>query len=115
MTELHGGTRRHGLRDGGLTLSRLSRTGFWLKELLAGLTAVSGVGYLATAYTVSRWLTRPSRGTPHHPPAAQGLSWEPLECRTADRLRLRGWVVTPPEPRATVALFHGMRNNREQT
>src|SRR5262249_3564927 len=26
-----------------------------------------------------------------------------------------GWVVTPPRPRATVALFHGVRSNRVQT
>ena len=42
-------------------LPRPQRTA-WLKEWLAGLTAASGIGYLATAYTLSRWLTRRSRG-----------------------------------------------------
>jgi alpha-beta hydrolase superfamily lysophospholipase len=86
----------------------------WLKEVLAGLAAASGVGYLATAYTVSRWLTRRSRARPQVTPAACGLDWQALECRTEDRVRLRGWLITPPAPRATVALFHGLRANRAQ-
>ena len=86
----------------------------WLKGLLAGLAAASGVGYLATAYTVSRWLTRSSRGRPHPTPDVLGLDWGPLECRTCDGLLLKGWVVAPPAPRATLALFHGLRQNRAQ-
>ncbi len=86
----------------------------WLKEVFAGLAAASGVGYLATAYTVSRWLTRRSRSRPCPTPSICGLDWGPLECRTEDRLRLRGWLVTPPAPRATVMLFHGLRANRVQ-
>jgi alpha-beta hydrolase superfamily lysophospholipase len=37
------------------------------------------------------------------------------ECRTEDGHRLVGWVVEPPQPRGTVALFHGLRQNRSQT
>ncbi len=103
-----------GKAGGGRVVSKLHGTASWLKDMLAGLTAVSGVGYLATSYTVSRWLTRSSRGGPHHTPADRGLPCEPLECLTADGLRLRGWLVAPPAPRGTVALFHGMRNNRDQ-
>ncbi len=95
-------------------MSEPRRKTSWLKEVLAGLAAASGVGYLATAYTVSRWLTRRSRSRPHPTPSVCGLDWAPLECRTDDRLQLRGWLVTPPEPRATVALFHGLRANRVQ-
>jgi alpha-beta hydrolase superfamily lysophospholipase len=87
----------------------------WLPELLARLAMASGVGYLAAAYTISRWLTRPSPGSPTSTPSALDLDWEPLECRTADAVRLAGWAVTPPAPRATIALFHGLRGNREQT
>jgi uncharacterized protein len=87
----------------------------WLKGLLAGLAAASGIGYLATAYTVSRWLTRSSRCRPRPAPDSLGLGWEPLTCDTCDGLRLRGWVVTPAEARATVVLFHGLRANRTQT
>jgi alpha-beta hydrolase superfamily lysophospholipase len=95
-------------------VSRLSTTSFWLKEVLAALAAASGIGYVAASYTVSRWLTRSSRGKPRATPADRGLSYEALECRTADGYRLRGWVVHPPAPRATVALFHGLRQNRTQ-
>src|SRR5438270_11508 len=79
------------------------------------MAAASGIGYLATAYTISRWLTRGSRARPHPTPAALGHAWEPLECHTGDRVRLRGWLVEPHAPRATVALFHGSRHNRAQT
>src|SRR5262249_5701182 len=75
----------------------------------------SGVGYVAAAYTVSRWLTRPSLGRVRATPGDHGLAWERLECRTADGLRLVGWAVTPPRPRATVVLCHGIRGNREKT
>jgi alpha-beta hydrolase superfamily lysophospholipase len=96
-------------------MSQRPRRIAWLKEWLAGLTAATGVGYLATAYTVSRWLTRRSRGRPQSSPELPGLSVEHLSCRTADGLRLAGWVVSPPRPVATVALFHGLRSNRDQT
>jgi uncharacterized protein len=86
----------------------------WLPELLTRLALASGVGYLAAAYTISRWLTRPSPRRARQTPGELGLRWEPLECRTADALRLVGWAVTPSRPRGTVALFHGLRNNREQ-
>ena len=53
----------------------------------------TGVGYLAAAYTVSRWLTRASPGKPKTTPTELGLYWQPLVCRTADGFRLAGWVV----------------------
>jgi alpha-beta hydrolase superfamily lysophospholipase len=87
----------------------------FLQEMLASLAAASGVGYLAASYTLSRWLTRRAPGRPAQTPSDLGLVWEPLACRTEDRLRLAGWVVTPPRPRATVALFHGLRQNRADT
>ena len=87
----------------------------WLSDMLAGMAMASGVGYVAAAYSVSRWLTRATPGRPRRTPADEGLAWEPLECRTADGLRLAGWVVTPPLARATVLLCHGVRNTREQT
>jgi len=82
---------------------------------LAGATALSGVGYLLTAYTVSRWLTRPSRGRPRPTPAELELPCEDVECRTADGFHLSGWVVSPPRPRGNAVLFHGLRHNRAQT
>jgi alpha-beta hydrolase superfamily lysophospholipase len=86
-----------------------------LPELLAGMAVACGVGYVAASYSVSRWLTRPSPGRPRRTPSDYGLWWEPLECRTADGLRLRGWAVAPPCPQATMLLFHGVRHSREQT
>src|SRR5579864_7177096 len=87
----------------------------WLTDIWTTLAAASGVGYLATAYSVSRWLTRTTRKCPVRPAETQGLIWEDLECRTEDGLRLAGWLATPPRPRATVALFHGLRGNRGLT
>jgi len=87
----------------------------WLGDMLAGVAMASGVGYVAAAYSISRWLTRATPGKPQHTPADLGLSYSTLECRTADHIRLVGWVATPPCPRGTVLLCHGMRNNREQT
>jgi alpha-beta hydrolase superfamily lysophospholipase len=86
----------------------------WWPELLTSLAMASGVGYLAVSYTVSRWLTRPSRRSPQTTPTDFGWPWERLECRTADGIRLVGWVVEPPRPWATVVLFHGLRHNREK-
>jgi alpha-beta hydrolase superfamily lysophospholipase len=87
----------------------------WLPELVTNLAAFSGVGYLAAAYSVSRWLTKPTPGKPLRTPTDFGYSWEPLHCFTADKLRLVGWVVSPARPRGTVVLFHGVRQNRGNT
>ncbi len=88
-----------------------SRTTSWMHALLPRLTAASGIGYLATAYTVSRWLTRRSPARPA-PPVLAEHDFETLECCTRDGLVLHGWLLSPPRPRATVALFHGLRGNR---
>lgn len=69
---------------------------------------------MAQAYAVSRWLTRAAPGRPRRTPGELGLSWEPCACWTGDGLRLVGWVVTPARPRATMALFHGLRGSREE-
>jgi alpha-beta hydrolase superfamily lysophospholipase len=87
----------------------------WLPDMLTGLAIASGVGYVAAAYSVSRWLTRATPGRPHATPSDYGLLWEPLQCRTVDGERLVGWLVSPPRPRATVVLFHGLRGNRAMT
>ena len=86
----------------------------WLPEMLTTLAMATGVGYLAVAYSVSRWLTRRSPRPPQRTPSSLGLTWEPLQCRTADGIRLAGWLVEPPRPLGTVALFHGLRHNREK-
>src|SRR4051812_32387034 len=87
----------------------------WVREAFFRVTAASGVGYLATAYSVSRWLTRRTPGAAPMPQHLPGVRCEALTCRTSDRLLLKGWVCSPPEPRATVALFHGLRHHRGQT
>src|SRR5438067_1433955 len=73
-----------------LTVSQQTAGQSWLPNFLAGLVISTGVGYLAAAYTVSRWLTRPSPRRPEATPQDFGLSWERLECKTADRHRLVG-------------------------
>jgi alpha-beta hydrolase superfamily lysophospholipase len=86
----------------------------WIPEVLTTMAMASGIGYLAVSYSVSRWLTRPSHRPPQMTPSDLGFSWEKLECVTADRIRLTGWLVEPPEPRGTVALFHGLRHHKEK-
>lgn len=96
-------------------MAQTSRAGAWVNDILMGLTAASGVGYLATAYSISRWLTRASFASIEVPPANIRAHWELLTCTTADGLPLAGWAASPSRPRGTVALFHGMRHNRAQT
>jgi alpha-beta hydrolase superfamily lysophospholipase len=85
-----------------------------IPELLTRVGLATGVGYAAAAYSISRWLTRPSPRKPETLPKDFGLPFEVVRCKTADGFRLTGWVIEPPEPRATVALFHGMRGSRER-
>jgi len=73
----------------------------------------TGVGYIGLSYLVSRWLTRAKKRRLLTTPADHGLAFETLTCRTQDGLRLAGWLVEPPAPRGTVALFHGLRCTRE--
>jgi alpha-beta hydrolase superfamily lysophospholipase len=94
-------------------MAQASRTASWVNDALARLVAVSGVGYLATAYTISRWLTRASPDAPEIPEDSQAI-WQHVACTTADGISLAGWIASPEEPRGTVALFHGMRQSRGQ-
>jgi len=84
----------------------------WFDEIWPRLAVASGVGYVATAYIASRWLTRRSPAKLERLPKSQHCTVEPLECQTMDKITLKGWLLTPPRPRATIALFHGMRCNR---
>jgi pimeloyl-ACP methyl ester carboxylesterase len=93
------------------TRNRSSR----LTDLATRLTLGTGVGYVAAAYAVSHLLTKPTRRRIRESPADFGLDFEPIECQTEDRVRLRGWLVEPTNPRGTVALFHGMRGTRLNT
>jgi pimeloyl-ACP methyl ester carboxylesterase len=79
------------------------------------LLAVVGLLYLGAAYAVSYWLTGPTRDKLSETPTDHGLSWESVECRTSDGLRLAGWVLSAPQPRGTVVLHHGLRGSRAQT
>jgi uncharacterized protein len=89
------------------------RSGGWLSSGLMALLIGTGVGYVLAAYLASRWLTRSRKRRPRETPADHGLAFDPLTCATDDGLRLVGWVVEPPSPRGTVALFHGLRCTRD--
>jgi uncharacterized protein len=89
------------------------RSGSFLTSALMALVIATGVGYVVAGYVASRWLTRSKRRRPEQTPADLGLPFDTLTCRTCDGLRLAGWVVEPPRPRGTVALFHGLRCTRE--
>ena len=87
----------------------------WFDELWPRVTAASGIGYLATAYSVSRWLTRRSPAILQAPTHLASVTIEALECKTPDRIMLKGWHIAPALPRASIALFHGLRCNRSAT
>jgi alpha-beta hydrolase superfamily lysophospholipase len=89
-----------------------TRTTSWFDEIWPRLVVGSGVGYLALAYAVSRWLTRRAPAAVPAPDHLPGCAVETLSCQTSDEVPLKGWVIEPPTPRANVVLFHGMRNNR---
>jgi alpha-beta hydrolase superfamily lysophospholipase len=84
----------------------------WFDRFWPSAAAATGVGYLATAYAVSRWLTRPSPAVLEAPTHLSGCTVEALQCLTSDGILLKGWHITPLAPAGTVALFHGMRLNR---
>jgi uncharacterized protein len=85
----------------------------WLASAMARLTFLSGVGYVGAAYTVSRFLTRPRRRKLTKSPADLELSYRDVAIETEDGIRLAGWLIEAENARGTVALFHGMRHNRE--
>ncbi|MBI2807016.1 MAG: alpha/beta hydrolase [Planctomycetes bacterium] len=84
----------------------------WLAGLWPRVIAHSGVGYLAVAYGVSRWLTRRSPAVVSAPVGLGEVKLENPICVTTDGVRLQGWIIEPPTPRGTIALFHGLRGNR---
>jgi alpha-beta hydrolase superfamily lysophospholipase len=89
------------------------RSGGWWSSLLMALVIGTGVGYVIATYLASRWLTRSRKRPPRETPTDYGLAFDTLTCTTADGLRLVGWLVEPPSPRGTVALFHGLRCTRD--
>lgn len=89
-----------------------TRESSWFDEIWPRLVIGSGVGYLAFAYGVSRWLTRRAPAAVAAPSHLPGCAVESLTCRTSDGVALQGWLIEPPTPRGNMVLFHGMRNNR---
>src|SRR5262245_25689413 len=85
-----------------------------LTEFVVRVGLSSGIGALAAEYLIARWLTKPAPQRIGRTPSELSMSWEALACVTEDLHNLRGWLVAPPSPRATLLLFHGIRNNREQ-
>ncbi len=84
----------------------------WFDRLWPRLASATGIGYVATAYAVSRWLTRRSPALLDVPTHLSPCAIESLQCRSADGILLKGWHIAPPTPRGTIALFHGMRLHR---
>lgn len=87
----------------------------WFHELWPRMVVASGGGYAAFAYGVSRWLTRRSPARPEIPRDFLPCRAERLQCRTSDGILLKGWRLETATPRATIALFHGLRDNRSKT
>lgn len=85
-----------------------------MHDSIPELADVSVIAHWRAAHRLSRWLTRRSPGRPRRHPGWYGLRWEPLDCHSADGLRLAGWLIEPRGPRGTILLFHGLRRNRDQ-
>jgi alpha-beta hydrolase superfamily lysophospholipase len=92
---------------------RAKKPAAWLGNLAARMTLATGVGYLAISYTISRMMIRPRRRKITVTPAKFDLAFESVQIETSDRLKLQAWVIDRPWARGTVALFHGMRHNRQ--
>lgn len=92
---------------------RAKKPAAWIGNLAARVALASGVGYLALSYTISRFMVRHRRRKLTRTPADLGLPFEEVEIETADGLTLKAWVVDAPGARGTVAIFHGMRHNRQ--
>src|SRR6516162_4852427 len=95
-------------------MEALSTRPAWFEQIWPRIAVATGVGYFATAYTVSRWLTRRSPAVLHVPTHLPGLGIDTLACQTRDGVTLKGWNIEPHGARSTVALFHGLRGNREK-
>ena len=99
---------------GALPMSRPRKVSRCLPDMLAELVMASGLGYLASAYTASRWLTKPTPRRLVKTPFDYNLFYENAECVTSDGEHLAGWVISPARPIGTLILCHGVRHNREQ-
>ncbi len=91
-----------------------SRYADWFHEIWPIPTIASGFGYFAVAYTISHWLTRCTPTPIPNPNLPAHLNLDAIDTITDDGIRLHGWCIEPPEPRATVVLHHGMRGSRLQ-
>jgi pimeloyl-ACP methyl ester carboxylesterase len=83
-----------------------------LTSVLMNALFATGIGYVGAAYFASRWLTRSKHRKPDRDPGELDISFESINCRTQDGLRLVGWSVEPRVARGTVAMFHGLRCTR---
>ena len=88
----------------------------WLRRILVVLLVAVGLFFLvllpvAGSYLITNSHFRfPERGP--HEPSAVGLSVEPVEFTSSDRVGLRGWW-SPGEPDAPVIIFvHGLNRSR---
>ncbi len=83
-----------------------------LRSLLlaaAGYGALVGAAFLSQSRLLY-FPDLPSRDLQATPRQA-GLAYEDVSLRTADGIRLHGWFVPRPRPRATVLFFHGNAGN----
>ena len=79
---------------------------------MTGMIAYAGVcGYMYLFQ--GRFLFKPTREI-EATPAAIDLEYEDVTLTAADGVRLHGWFVPHPHPRAVVLYFHGNRGNISQ-
>ena len=73
---------------------------------------MSAVTYPVRLFRRFAW---PESGPDFESPADFGLSVEPFEVLTEDRLRIRGWTVVPPDPWGMVVVCHARSANKSRT
>jgi fermentation-respiration switch protein FrsA (DUF1100 family) len=94
---------------GTFLLEALIELGPWRRWALGLRLGAGALVALAVPYLVA---IHPLHTVPKRSPATLGLPFEDVRFRTADGLRLAGWLVPHPQPRGNVLFCHGHGRNR---
>jgi pimeloyl-ACP methyl ester carboxylesterase len=79
---------------------------------MSRIEPAAAVRYVVAQY---RRFARPRPGADYDQPEDHGLCAEPFSVRTEDRLRISGWVFTPPRPWGVVIVCHARGASKSRT